>query len=114
MLGWVAYMCILAGMLVAVVQPYKSKIYNTVDVVLTLSVGLCFSGVMSLYIEAPFEKPICLVMFMTPVCVPMLYFIGYIGFLFYLNIRRLFNRSINVTHRAAEVEHSLLFNIPQT
>ena len=47
-LGWTAFVCILIGMLVAVVQPYKSKVYNTVDAILILSVGLCFAGAVSM------------------------------------------------------------------
>ena len=31
---------ILVGMMVAVAQPYKSKVYNTVDIVLILSFGI--------------------------------------------------------------------------
>ena len=54
-----ASVCIVTGMLVAVIQPYKSKVYNTVDVILILSVGLCFTGTTSLYIsylDAPDER----------------------------------------------------------
>ena len=45
-----AFMCIVIDMLVAVIQPYKAKVYNIVDTVLILSVGLGFGTRMCLWI----------------------------------------------------------------
>ena len=47
MLGINAFMRIVIGMLVAVIQPYKAKVYNIVDTILILSVGLGFASGMS-------------------------------------------------------------------
>ena len=38
--------CIITGMLVALIQLYKSRLYNTVDIILLLSIGLCFAKIM--------------------------------------------------------------------
>ena len=37
-------MCIVTGMLVDVIQHYKAEVYNIVDTVLILSVGLGFAA----------------------------------------------------------------------
>ena len=119
MLGWNAYACIVAGMLVAVIQPYKSKVYNTVDIVLTLSVGLCFVGAMSYfiaYIEAPFEKIPNSLMFITPLLIPMLYILGYLGFKGYRIVPRFFKNCLRKTHQMNAVEadeQALLSNSPK-
>ena len=92
-LGWNAYVCILAGMLVAVIQPYKSKIYNTVDTVLILAVGLGYAGALSHVIsfsEAPFETPKTRVLFTAPIFTPLLYITGYISFKCCLRLWKLF------------------------
>ena len=91
-LGWTAFVCILIGMLVAVVQPYKSKIYNTVDTILILSVGLCFAGAVSSfisYVEAPFQKKESIAMLLAPFSVPLIYCIGYGGLKIFFKIRHL-------------------------
>ena len=80
-LGLNCYVSIIVGMLVAVIQPYKSKVYNTVDIILILSVGLCFAGNMSSivsYIEAPFQKVTGVVMAVLPFAIPFFYMVGYI------------------------------------
>ena len=115
-LGWNSYVCILAGMLVAVIQPYKSKVYNTVDIVLLLSVGLCFTAGTSYFItfvEAPFEKPQVFAMIIIPVLAPMLYFFVYIGLKCFFKGRSLFNRCFSTPHEMTVVAHQqpLLFNL---
>ena len=115
--GYIAYVCILAGMLVAVIQPYKSNAYNTVDIVLTLSVGLYLTGSMSFFIafiEAPFERPLTFAMFILPLLTPVIYPIGYIGLILYWKVCRLYLRFKNKMHFRGDNEeflHSLLFNI---
>ena len=117
LLGCAAYVCILAGMLVAVVQPYKSNVYNTVDIVLTLSVGLCLTGSMSFFIafiEAPFERPLTFTMFILPLLTLVIYPIGYIGLILYWKVRCFFLCFKNKMHFRGNNEeflHSLLFNI---
>ena len=51
-----AFVCIIIGMSVAVIQPYKAKAYNIVDTVLILSVGLGFAAVMYLWIAGIIES----------------------------------------------------------
>ena len=75
--------CIITGMLVAVIQPYKSTIYNTVDIILILSVGLCFAGAMSSfisYVDAPNQKIEGAVMAIFPLTIPFFYIVGYLGY----------------------------------
>ena len=65
--------CIITGMLVALIQPYKSKLYNTVDIILLLSIGLCFAAIMCsliAFIEVPEKIPESVVMFMVPLTIP--------------------------------------------
>ena len=53
------FVYIVVGMLVAVIQPYESKVYNTVDIILILGVGLFYAGaICSLvaFIEAPLQR----------------------------------------------------------
>ena len=83
LLGLNTFVCIIVGMLVAVIQPYKSKVYNTVDIILILSVGLCYAGGMALfiaYIEAPYQKPAGAIMAILPGSIPFFYLLGYIGY----------------------------------
>ena len=47
---WNVFMCIVINMLMAVIQPCKSKVYNTVDIVLSISLGSSRSGSMSAFI----------------------------------------------------------------
>ena len=77
--GVLAYICIVVGMLLAVIQPYKSKVYNTVDIIHTLSVGLGFVGTMSYmtaYVEAPFYLEAGIAMSIVPLIFPLSYFVG--------------------------------------
>ena len=53
MVGVNAFMCILIGILVAVIWPYKSEVYNIVDTVLILAVGLGFVAGMSDWMVSP-------------------------------------------------------------
>ena len=114
-LGWNAYVCILAGMLVAVIQPYKSNVYNRVDTVLILSVGLWFAGAMSYVIsssEAPFEIEKSLALFLAPLFVPQLYITGYIIFKIGTKVWA-FYTSQNQFITGETCERSLLFTFPQ-
>ena len=52
LVGVNAFMCILIGILVAVIRPYKSEVYNIVDTVLILAVGLGFVAGMSLWMTS--------------------------------------------------------------
>ena len=117
MTGWNAYVCIVAGMLVAVIQPYKSKVYNTVDIVLTLSVGLGFVGSMSLFlsfIEAPFQKTSTFVMAIAPWLIPFLYIASYMGLKCYFKVCSLFKCFFGQHHQEVDFEthQPLLFNLP--
>ena len=118
MIGWNAYACIVAGMLVSIIQPYKSKVYNTVDIVLTLSVGLGFVGMISFFIsfiEAPFQKQIVVVMSTAPLLIPFLYIVGYIGLKCCFKIHHLFKCYIGRQNQGADFEthqQPLLFNLP--
>ena len=115
-LCWNAYVCILAGILVAVIQPYKSKVYNTVDIVLTLSVGLCFVGGMSYfftYVEAPLERQQMLIAFIAPLFIPLFYIVGYLGFKCCLKVLQLFNFFLGrrrEMYALEACEQPLLFN----
>ena len=74
---------IITGMLVAVIQPYKSKVYNTVDIILILSVGLCFAGSMSSfisYVDAPNQIIEGVVMAIFPFTIPFFYIVSYLGY----------------------------------
>ena len=96
-----ASVCIMTGMLVAVIQPYKSKVYNTVDVILILSVGLCFTGMMSSFIsfiEAPYEKTEGAVMALFPIVIPLLFIMGYIGYKSFHKIQCLVTRCMTLRH----------------
>ena len=82
--------CIITGMLVAVIQPYKSKVYNTVDIILILSIGLCFAGLMAAfiaYIDAPTVKTEGAVMTVLPFTIPSFYMVGYLGYKCFCKIR---------------------------
>ena len=76
-----AFMCIVIGILVAVIQPYKAKVYNIVDTVLILSVGLLFvSGMSNLIANTvdPQNIIVSYIMTLIPSMVPLLYFVGYL------------------------------------
>ena len=83
LLGVNAFMCIVITMLVAVIHPYKAKVYNIVDTVLILSVGLGFNVGMSFWIAKivdPHNKSIADVIVCIPCFIPLFYFIGFLGF----------------------------------
>ena len=87
------FMCIIIGMSVAVIQPYKAKVYNIVDTVLILSVGLAFVAGMSFWIAEvvdPQNRSIANVIVCIPYFIPLLYFIGFLG----SKIRKRFVRSL--------------------
>ena len=91
-----AFMCIVIGMLVAVIQPYKAKVYNIVDTVLILSIGLGFDAGMSVLIAKdvdPQNKSIADVIAGIPLFIPLFYFIGFLG----LKIRKRFVQSLRCT-----------------
>ena len=95
-LGLNCYVSIIVGMLVAVIQPYKSKVYNTVDIILILSVGLCFAGAISsffAYIEAPYQQNTGIIMAIFPAIIPFIYFFGYVGYKFLCIIRDILYRN---------------------
>ena len=76
------FMCIVIGMSVAVIQPYKSKVYNIVDTVLILSVGLSFAACMCLWIGMfvdPQNTEYANVITIIPVIIPLLYIGGYLA-----------------------------------
>ena len=111
-LGWTAFVCILIGMLVAVVQPYKSKVYNTVDTILILSVGLCFAGAVSsfiAYVEAPFQKKESIAMLIVPFSIPLVYWIGYGGFVTFVRVRHLVMNAYNRTTSSHTLVQPLMF-----
>ena len=74
------YISIIVGMLVAVIQPYKSTVYNTVDTILILSLGLAFAGATSsfiTFINDPMNKRQTAVMAIFPLAIPLFYLLGY-------------------------------------
>ena len=77
------YISIIIGMLVAVIQPYKSAVYNTVDTILVLSLGLIYTGVTSYfiaYIEDPQSMVLSRLMGPVPLLIPLVYVNGYWGY----------------------------------
>ena len=77
-----AFVCIVIGMLVAVIQPYKAKVYNIVDTVLILSVGLGFVAGMTLWIATfvdPLNKVVAVVITNIASILPLLYITGYMA-----------------------------------
>ena len=76
-----AFACIIIGMLVAVIQPYKAKVYNIVDTVLILSVSLAFVALTSLWIAAtadPHNMVTTYWITSVPLVIPPLYMSGYL------------------------------------
>ena len=83
LLGIVVFNCILAGMLVALIQPYKRKLYNTVDVILLLSTGLCFVAAicsMIAFIEAPVNILYSFMIAIAPFTIPFIYLLGTLAY----------------------------------
>ena len=107
---------ILVGMLVAVAQPYKSKVYNTVDVLLILSVGMGYVGATSFLIadgEASLQTIECAVFLIVPFTLPFIYFAGYIAYKIFFYIRCLLIKcrlKIRLNFTDVQMErHPLLF-----
>ena len=97
MVGVNAFICILIGMLVAVIRPYKSEVYNIVDTVLILSAGLGFAAGMSLWIVLivdPQSETLANVIAISPFSVPLLYMVGYVA----LKVGRRHFRSLCCMH----------------
>ena len=73
----------LLATLVAMVQPYKSKAYNRVDVLLILSMGLTYIGAVTAFtafLESPDAKPAGVFMVLVPFSMPFLYFVVYVTY----------------------------------
>ena len=78
-----AVIIIICGMLVALIRPYKSSVYNSVDTVLLLSVALCLVGYLAYlvaYIDDPRNKTIGMVMGSVPFFIPLFYIFIYMGY----------------------------------
>ena len=93
-LGVKAFVCIVIGMLVAVIRPYKSKAYNIVDIILILSVGLCFAGTMSSFIayhDDPINMSRGTALSVLPLSVPLLYIVAYAGYQKFCGKKKLFH-----------------------
>ena len=81
LVGVNAFVCITIGMSVAVIRPYKAKVYNTVDTVLILSVGMGFVAGTSVFIahEADLQEMVLTEMIASiPLITPILYISGYV------------------------------------
>ena len=77
------YICIILGMLVAVIQPYKSLAYNTVDTILVLSLGLAYTGSLAFFLAGltdPLHVTASIAITFVPLLVPILYIVGYVGY----------------------------------
>ena len=82
LLGVNAFMCVMIGLSVAVIQPYKAKVYNIVDTVLILSVGMGFAACICMWIahEAdPQDKVLTEMIAIIPLFTPVLYISGYMA-----------------------------------
>ena len=91
-------MCIVIGMSVAVIQPYKSKVYNIVDTVLILSVGLGFAACMCLWIGMfvdPQNTDVAQVITVIPVIIPLFYIGGYVA----LKMGKRYFQSLHYTYK---------------
>lgn len=86
-----AIVFLIVGMLVAVLRPYKSEIYNTIDTVLMLSLSVAYMGILS-YFYAHFISPpstTTALIFASIACnVPLLYFCLLIAY-YAIMVRRL-------------------------
>ena len=97
LVGVNAFMSIMIGMAVAIIQPYKDKTYNIVDTVLILSVGLGFVAITSLSISSiadPQNNVLSDTMAVVPFVIPLFYISGYVslkvGRKLYQAFRRIF------------------------
>lgn len=116
-IGVNVFVFITVGMLVAVIRPYKSKVYNTVDTILILSIGLCLAGGLSYYtayIEDPVNMNGTLVMALPPFLVPLLYVVAYMGFKKRMFFQRLFHCKVKkfwITRRPNEMDNVSEHNV---
>ena len=82
-LGVNTFMCIVIGIFIAIIQPYRAKVYNIVDTVLILSVGLGFASSISFATAVtvdPQNTYVAYAMGVFPtIIIPLFYFIGYLG-----------------------------------
>ena len=109
LLGCNAFVLILVVMLLVAVRPYKSKVYNTVDTILILSVGLWTAGGLSsfiAYVDAPFNKAMSLAMLVIPFTFPFFYLLGYVGYKCFSKIHRKFDCDDGTSLRV----HQMLIN----
>ena len=87
-LGVIAFICILIGMMVAVIRPYKSSVYNTVDIVLILSFGLSCGGCMAYFLSFDDPRPLnrlgAGIMAIPPLFIPLIYFVGLVGYVLWI------------------------------
>ena len=82
LLGVNAFMCVMIGLSVAVIQPYKAKVYNIVDTVLILSVGMGFAACICMWIAHiadPQDKVLTEMIAIIPLFTPVLYISGYVA-----------------------------------
>lgn len=73
----------LCGILVAVIQPYKSPVYNTVDTILISSLGLLATSISSYFVAAYADPNSVIITYVTSSSfslIPLLYILGYFGF----------------------------------
>ena len=77
------YTCILTGLLVAIIQPYKSAVYNTLDTGLILTLALGTVGVSAYFIanvNDPLNVETARVMCFGSLLLPLFYAIGYVTY----------------------------------
>ena len=82
LVGVNAFICIIIGMSVAVIQPYKAKAYNIVDTVLILSVGMGFVAgtiIWIAHLADPQEKVLTEMIAIIPLFTLILYISGYVA-----------------------------------
>ena len=80
LIGVIVFICVLSGMLVAVIQPYQRKLYNSVDVILLLSTGLSFAAFLCSflsYIESTGKTTMAVII---PFLIPFIYLVGTLAY----------------------------------
>ena len=74
---------LLTGLLVALIKPYKSNVYNTVDTVLMLSLALSYTAISAYFFAhfiSPMSVPDTLYLPVFPFLIPLLYITGLLGY----------------------------------
>ena len=107
--GLNAFVCIVVGMLVAVIQPYKSKAYNIVDIILILGVGLCYAGTVCsilAYYDFLYIKTVGLVLAIVPAIIPFFYIVGFVGGKLFWKICR-HMRHCSLTSQLAQLQNRM-------